>query len=330
MNVLTNRRGFTLIELLVVIAIIALLVGILLPALQAARRAAQNAVSLVNLKSCGGSLLVYGNDYRDQCMNPFNPTTNYNGTPGAADPEWYSCRVPGQPGLVWRFSDANNQTEMFAFHWTSLMMNYISPNDLRSPVQFNPADKTVIQRFRNDFTASMNLADYIWDGSYVYSPTFWFNPERYTAATRGAPTAPNQIGGTRSVRYNKFSQVLSPTAKAMAWERFDTKSVRRPGANLPPQWNNPIALPNVCFGDGSCSDVKISDLVVLSASSDPLVSNIYRPTNPNWNMPQNTLANYSMGADGFENGAPGTGTTAHPAFFWGTRNGIRGRDIATR
>ncbi|HYD01687.1 MAG TPA: prepilin-type N-terminal cleavage/methylation domain-containing protein, partial [Phycisphaerales bacterium] len=224
MNVLTNRRGFTLIELLVVIAIIALLVGILLPALQAARRAAQNAVSLVNLKSCGGSQLVYGNDYRDQCMNPFNPTTSYNGVAGQADPEWYSCRVPTQPGLVWRFSDANYQTEMFAFHWTSLMMNYISPNDLRSPVQFNPADKTVIQRFRNDFTASANLADYIWDGSYVYSPAFWFNPERYDPVTRASPTSPVQLNGTRSVRYNKFSQVRYPTAKAMTWERFDTKS----------------------------------------------------------------------------------------------------------
>ncbi|MBY0309418.1 MAG: prepilin-type N-terminal cleavage/methylation domain-containing protein, partial [Phycisphaerales bacterium] len=67
------RRGFTLIELLVVIAIIALLVGILLPALAAARTTARNAVSLVNMKSLATSILTYSNDYREQLLNPFDP-----------------------------------------------------------------------------------------------------------------------------------------------------------------------------------------------------------------------------------------------------------------
>ncbi|MEO1534674.1 MAG: prepilin-type N-terminal cleavage/methylation domain-containing protein [Planctomycetota bacterium] len=55
------RRGFTLIELLVAVAIIALLVGILVPTLVAARDSARRGVCLANLKGIGvGVQLYYG------------------------------------------------------------------------------------------------------------------------------------------------------------------------------------------------------------------------------------------------------------------------------
>ena len=65
-----RARGFTLIELLVVIAIIALLIGILLPALGAARKAGQKSVSLSNMRQLGLAASIYSNDEDGHLPSP--------------------------------------------------------------------------------------------------------------------------------------------------------------------------------------------------------------------------------------------------------------------
>lgn len=66
----SRRNAFTLVELLVVIGIIALLISILLPALNKARASANMTRCLSNQRQFVLGLIMYTNDYRNGCLPP--------------------------------------------------------------------------------------------------------------------------------------------------------------------------------------------------------------------------------------------------------------------
>ncbi len=87
------KKGFTLIELLVVIAVIALLMAILMPALQRVKRQAATVACLSNLKQWGLYFSMYTNDYDGKFQEGWWTGKDYSDT-------WVAILRPYYEGSV--------------------------------------------------------------------------------------------------------------------------------------------------------------------------------------------------------------------------------------
>ena len=99
------RPGFTLIELLVVISIIALLIGILLPALGAARNTARSAVCLSNVRQLTIGAVSFAVDHKQhiqatsesdiiKAYSQFADKNEFRTDPGRTAKDWASALIP--------------------------------------------------------------------------------------------------------------------------------------------------------------------------------------------------------------------------------------------
>ena len=310
----SRRAAFTLIELLVVIAIIALLVGILLPALREARIAAKRVVSLANLRSCGGVTFGYTNDQADSLVNPF-------GTPVLTD----ACSVNSTYWVWvhnrrcnegWPYSGAysNSGTEAYGYHWYAHTLFDTEDKLSRIGAIVAPGDLELQLWFQNNRAAEGDL-HWIFPSSYWYSPTFWQKPTRFSGATRAIANA----GNRHLINRNQITDITQPDKKVLLFEKKDHLHPARP------MWNDPRSRTNVLFSDASATTINMRDVI---ADTDPTGADPrkLKPPSGTWNPGDAEMNGYiEFGTNqGFR------WTYGGPAYFFATRDGIKGRDVLRR
>jgi prepilin-type N-terminal cleavage/methylation domain-containing protein/prepilin-type processing-associated H-X9-DG protein len=210
-----GSSAFTLIELLVVISIIALLIAILLPALQGARSTARRVMCLANQRQIGMGLMRY--DDANRGLPPvYYKTASYNDVPVSAMGPLPRTSTPGDR-LTW-----------INFLWVTRTMS-----DAECEMFFDPASTADKRNNHKSYAAPMRIWGEKNDGHDFH--------DRVSFSTMKSPSSHVVMTDAK----NWYTQHANTTSWKLIYPS--------PGNNM--DWKRHISSTNVIFFDGHGASV---------------------------------------------------------------------------